>query len=96
MMPGILRIRAVYLSIVQTKRPDMHPGSTQRRKECDSERVGCTVRCVKVVSRESSPASVCQHGSLRKRICGKAGSCVAIAGRLGRRFAVYIHSCLYR
>ena len=95
MMPGIVSVRAVCLSIVQTKRPDMHLG-TQRRKKCDSERIGCIVGCVKAVSRESSLASVCQHGSLRKRICGKAGSCVAIAGRLGRRFAVYIHSCLYR
>ena len=26
MMPGILSVRAVYLSIIQTKRPDMHLG----------------------------------------------------------------------
>ena len=40
-MLGLMRAQLVPF-IVQTKLSDMRLGPMQRRKECDSERVGCT------------------------------------------------------
>jgi len=50
--------RASCLFTVHTKPPDMNLEPAQRRKECDSERVGYAVGCAKAVSRESSLSSV--------------------------------------
>ena len=78
--------RAAYLFVVQTKRSDMRQGSMQRRKERDSERVGC----VKGWMRGSSfvATGICGR---ERGIRGREWTCVATDRRMEGRLRWFIY-----